>query len=415
MPEINGWPGGVNNIAADVSIPTDENGDIVYLRDAVNVDVLDEGKLRLRPGITQKIAASGAHSVYSNGKLMVWATADTLRCSDENLVTITILTDTRFAEPVSFEDVNGDIYFTNPSINGIIHPDGTYEAWGLEAPAEAPDIVALVTGPNLYSITCTFVTGSGQESGAPAANIVYCADNPSFQIFNIPQPTDPRITTVRIYMTNIDGVELQEVVELPVGITIYSLSGFFAYGNELTTQFMLPPPKGQLIELADGILYIASGNNVYHTEPLNYGLYDPTKNYFMYPERVTLIKHTTGGLYVSADQLHFLKNAGADGVSQDEVMPYRAVEGAICDLPDSKDFVFMSDRGFVRASVNGEVENLTEKNIAVDTYSRGAMGYTSVGGHEAIVAMFKNPVASNTVSEDYTKDINSRKQLETKF
>lgn len=415
MAKLDGWPAGVNNIAPDVALPTDDRGNVIALRDAVNVDVLDDGKLRLRPGIERILSEPNAHSVFSNGDLLVWATANTLRVSDVNYNIVTVLTDSRLATPISCVDVNGDIYFSNEYINGIIRADRTYEPWGLEVPTQAPTLTAITTGPNLFSVTCTFITDDGQESGAPIGRAVYCADNPAFTLSNIPQPTDLRIVAVRIYMTNIDGIEYQQVIELPKGITAYVINGFFAYGNVLTTQFMLPPPKGQLLEFSDGIVYIASGKNVFHTEPLNFGLYNPTKNYFMYSERVTLLKSHEGGMYIASDELHFLKNIGSDGVVQSDIMPYRAVEAAVCEVPDSRDFMFMSDRGFVKAGPGGQVANLTEKNIAVDTYSRGAMGYTSVGGHRAVIAVFKNPIASKSVSEDYTDDIKSRKQAESNF
>lgn len=409
--KLSGWPLGVNNVDADANIDViGPRGIIRALRDAVNVDIISDGKLRLRPGITQVKAEPTAHSLYSTSKFMVWVSGNELRVADRSLLTTTVLTDSRLARPISCVNVNGDIYFSNEDINGIIRSNGTYEPWGVAAPTTAPTAVSSSGGSNIYQVTCTFVTESGQESGAPLATTVTSGEIPSFTIYDVPQPTDTRVKYIRIYMTNIDGIELQQIIDLPVGVTTWGVYGFFAKGAALTTQFMEPPPCGQLLEVYNGIIYIASGNNVYHTQPLNYGLYDAENDFFMYSSRVTLIKAAIDGLYVGADQLYYLQASGTTNVSQVDVMPYKAVEAAVTSLPDTKDFIFMSDRGFVRVSAGGQVTNITEKNIAVDVYERGAMGYTSVGGHRAIIAMFKDPVANKTVADDFKADISSRQQ-----
>lgn len=407
--KIPGWPLGVNNLDADANIDVlGPRGIVRALRDAVNVDVISDGKLRLRPGITQAKAETNSHSLFSNDTFMVWVAGNSLRVADTELNTTTVLTDTRLADPISCVNVNGDIYFSNELINGIIRSSGEYEPWGITPPTVAPTITAS-GGDNLYQVTCTFVTDTGEESGAPLANSVYASDTPSITLYNIPQSADSRVTHVRLYLTNIDGGDLQQVVDVPNGVATWALYGFFAYGASLKTQFMEPPPCGQLLELYNGIIYIASGKNVFHTQPLNYGVYDPTGDFFMYPDRVTLLK-ARDGMYIASDQLYYLQASGTTSVSQTDVMPYKAVEAAVTELPDTKDFMFMSNRGFVRVAAGGQVTNLTEKNIAVDVSDRGAMGYTSVGGHRAIIAMFKDPVANQSVADDFKADISSRQQ-----
>lgn len=412
MAKYDGWPGGINNLAPDVALPTDQYGNVVTLRDAVNVDVLDKGLLRQRPGISQVFDSTNSHSLFANDTFMVWATDSELIICDTSMFARSILTDTRLAEPISFVDVNGDIYFTNTQINGIIRRDGTYERWGIDAPSVAPLPLTPQAGPYRYYVSCTFVTDRGEESGAPMGRLVSTAENPSIQLFDIPVSTDSRVSTVRIYLTNIDGMEMQQVIDLPNGATSWALQGFFSYGMALKTQFMEPPPKGQLLEFHDGIIYIASGSVVYHTQPLRFNLYDPSTDYLMYAHRVTLLGSVSGGLYIGADSLRFISNTGTEDISQDTALPIKAVEGAKTSVPDSTDFIFMSDRGFARAKSGGQVDLLTEKNIAVDSYSRGAMGYTSVGGHKAVVAVFANPTANENVAEDFVNDVNNRKSLE---
>lgn len=390
----------MNNIAPDIQMPTDQYGRVAALRDAVNVDVHNQGAVRRRPGIQQLVADQGAHSIFSTDAMVIWATTTTLKVSKANLEAQAVLTTPKLSKPISYVMVNGDVYFSNELVNGIIRADGSYEPWGIVPPVTAPTLSGR-PGSNKYQVTCTFIANTGEESGAPVGATISTGDTPSIQLSEIPQSSDTRVVATRIYITNIDGVEFQSVIDIPKGITSWVLAGFFARGETLKTQFMEPPPPGQLLELHNGVIYIASGINVVHTEPLNFGVYDPANSFFMNSSRVTLLKAVLDGLYVGTDQIRFLPSIGTDAVEEQKAKPYRAVEGAVCELPDTEDFMFMSDRGFVRAGVGGQLTDLTDRNIAVDYYDRGAMGYVITNGHKAVIAVFKNGQPNSAVAKDF--------------
>jgi hypothetical protein len=406
--KLKNWIAGVSNVAADNSLPKDQYGKTIGLRDGVNVDILTSGKLRRRPGIRQVVADAGAHSAYASDNMLIWATASTLKTRGIDNVVRTALTDIRLSKPLSFVTLNGRTYFSNEKINGIINADGSYEPWGITPPANPPTLSA-VAGVYQYQVTCTFVTVSGEESGAPIAAKVLCGDTPTIRVYNIPQSSDGRVVATRLYVTNIDGQLFSHATDVPAGQTIAVLSGFFSNGAALKTQFMQPPPPGQLLEYNNGIIYIASGSNIAMTRPLQYGLHDPAEDFFMYSERVTLLRGVPDGLYLSADQIYYLPKAGTDDVTQVQTMTGKAIEGAVCSLPNSEDIMFVTDRGFYQATLQGQIKNLTEAQVALDFYPRGAMGFIERNGHKAIVAIFDEGSLNPAVSEDFRVNDAARK------
>ena len=392
---ISGWPSGIDNRSSDQDVPRSS------LRDAVNCDILTSGKPRRRRGMRQVIADAGAHSVYGSPSWLVWATATTLNISGPNLVKRVLLTDIRLAAPISYTVLNNEIYFSNEAINGKITAAGNYEPWGITPPS-VPPLLSAVTGNRFIQVTCVFITASGEESGAPIGRVVSCGDNPVITVTGIPQSSDSRVVATRLYATDVDGREFFQAADVAAGNASYIFNGTPYKGQPLRTQFMQPPPPGQLISDKNGLIYIASGSNVFHTEPLNYNLYDPDAAFFMYSERVTLCRATNDGLYVSADQTYFLPKAGTDDVTQWPALPYKAYEGAACESIHSNDVFWMSERGFVVGTQSGEMTNLTEKQLAIDSHERGCMGIIETDGHKALVAIMKETKrVSPLASSDY--------------
>jgi hypothetical protein len=181
------------------------------------------------------------------------------------------------------------------------------------------------------------------------------------------------------------------------------LQGFFANGAQLKTLFMNMPPPGQLLDYLNGKIYIASGKVVWVTEPLRYGIVNPTTGYYMYAERVTLVKAVTDGFYTSSDKTYFVSEVirGEINVRQRMLFPHKAIEGATCVMPNNADVIWFSELGFVRGTASGEATLITENQLAVDKYARGAMAYTHINGHKAITAMLQGGVPNQEISSDY--------------
>jgi hypothetical protein len=400
-----GFPLGMNNRRSDFDLQQGEDG--APLRNAVNVDILASGRVRRRRGLTQRVADANAHSIFSDGVRMVWATPTALKLVGPNLVPTTLLTSVLLATPISYVPLHGEIYFSNERINGKITAANEYTPWGITPPSSAPTLAA-TAGDRFVQVTCTFVIGRpdaptspGEESGAPLGVVVSCTDTPSIRVTNIPQSSDSRVRWTRIYVTALNGTVFYSEVDVPAGVTAVTLNGKFGLGQRLETQFMQPPPPGQLLTYSAGRLHIASGNNVFSTRPLRYGLYDPEEDFLMYPERVTLLKGVEDGVYLSVERTYFVPGVGTPGVKPVEVFDYRAIEGAACDVAGSSDVMWLSERGLIRAANGGAAKNLTEEQIAIETVSRACLGPLEYNGHKAVLAIAEEGKVSSFASTDF--------------
>lgn len=392
MDSIKGWQLGVNNLADDGDIPSGA------LRDSVNTDITASGKPRRRAGMRQVIPDAGAHSVFGSSNFLIWATQNKLNVS-RDMTKNTVMVDTRLSKPISYVEVNGTVYFSNEDVNGCILPDGTLTPWGLPTPDNSISLSA-VTGNRIVQVTCAFVSSTGEVSGAPIGVSVACDDNPIITVNNIPQSADPRVTSVRLYATELDGRVFYECDQIPIGRTSTTVRGT-PIGEPLMTQFMEPPPPGQLIDYADGVIFIASGNNVFHTDPLRYGLCNLRESFFIFSERVTLLKSVSGGLFVSADQTYYIPKAATPSAQLDTKYPYKAIEGAACNLPQSTDVMFFTDYGLVRGSNGGATQSITENRIGIDQYSRGCLGVNKREGEFHVVCILRDPIKNSLVSSDF--------------
>ncbi len=421
---MDGWARGVDNRRANFDLPVDT------LRNAINCDILQSGKVRMRRGISQVIADANAHSVFGGDRFLMWATPTALKVCTEAFTPWTVLTDAKLADPISAYDVNGEIYFSNAKINGKITVDGLYEPWGIVPPSVPPTVTPLdvpqantfnaamlptvgastVPLNRKYQVTCVFVTASGEESGAPLGVQVTGGDMGYMKLTAIPQSSDSRVIATRIYVSDVDGSVFYSVLDVPTGVTTAYIQGPYGSGKQLKTQFLVNPPAGHLVDYTRGRIYIAVENRVYFTEPVGYNFVHPVFGYYEFPERVTLLKGTNDGLYVGSDITYFIdgdprpmKTGGSSPVTQKPTLPYKAIEGAACNFVDSQDVMWLSERGVVLGKSGGDVKNLTEERIAMDSANRGCMGIVEVNGFKAAVAIMRDSKNSPFVADDYVE------------
>jgi len=402
---MKGWAEGMDNRLSNTEMPASR------LRNIVNGVMTAQNRIRRRRGISQVIADANAHSVYSDGSRLFWATPTALKVATPPFFApVTVLTNVRLVAPLSFVFVNGVVYFSNEQINGTIDVNGVYAPWGIIPPSVAPACVSVdsyATKDKLFQVTCTFALASGEESGAPLGVQVSCGDVPSIALTNIPQSSDSRVTGTRIYATDIDGDNFYFQAFVPAGVTSTTIQGPFSGGDMLDTQFMQPPPPGQLLSFINGRIYIASGNIVYMTQPMRYGicnlgaLGDKQHDFYMFPQRVTLLKAVDNGCFVSSDITYFMSDSGTPKAQLQPRLPYKAYEGMACDVPNTRDVMWFSERGFVLGKSDGAVKNLVEDQIAVDSMLRGCIGFIEQNGVKTVVAISRDSVVSPLAADDY--------------
>lgn len=384
--KYNGFKDGMDNIQLDHALGKDT------LRNAVNVDVLDTGKIRRRRGFTKKYAGVHLHSLRAFSTFAVFVENSTLKKISPNYTTEN-LRGVGSNSHMGYTEINSELYFSNGVVSGRVQADGTVLELGVEDPSGQPTLTATTGGlaAGEYQVAVTFMTASGQESGSSApAKITLATENSGIALSAIPQPVGAEATKINIYKSSAGGATLFLAASVAKGTTSAVLTSDRDAGRTLKTQLLKRMPAGDILEYYSGRLFSALGNLACYSEPLSYGLCNINNNFMLFSGPISVIKAVSDGLFIVADKTYFLPGAGSENGSLIVVAPYRAVKGTGINLPKSTDVAWLSERGPMVGSSGGAVKLLTEESMALTLGGTGAMMFREFNGGSHLVGTARN-------------------------
>ncbi len=395
---------GVNNVSSEHSLSE------TTARVLRNVDVLADGKVKRRRGYQRVTSTTGAHSGFSHNGYVYYADGPSLFAWTPEFGAEAIADVTPDA-PVVYEDINGFLYVTDGRHRYIIDGVNAVKNWAVEAPSGMPNLTTNTFGTlpvGLYQVTMTFMRGQ-EESGAGMAQSIALNQQGSIEISNIPQPFDPDVTRIRIYVSNPSGETMYASATLPVGtmgVHIMALPS----GKKLETQFYEPLPAGQELCLYKGFMMSARDNVLYFSKPLQYGVYNPTEDYLQIAGRIDLLKAVQNGVYIAAGQRTYFLSGNSPEEFQLRIVHTRgAVPGTGLVIPASTfDFeglktgdvvVWWATNGtMVVGFPDGQISILREAELALPEYSRGAILARRQDGAKQLVSVLSEPKRDNALA-----------------
>lgn len=339
---LSGWPAGIDNRDPEQALTRDDNGAVVALRDAENVDLDRQGKVARRSGYTRIVSAASAHSLWGdprfpfglyvdNGSLMA------LREDGSSFV----LFGGMGTQPVSYAVAAGAVYWSSTEQHGRLNADGVAFPWGVPGPGGPPALTANPTVGGLhagrYQVTVTYLSPSGEESGASEAATVNVPEGGGIQLVAIPQPPDASYR-VRVYASAANGDVLYMAKDLPAGITTMLL-GVFRTGRPLETQFLEPMAPGHIVRWLNGRLYVAVGATLTYSEAMRYGLCHPVNNRIGFETRLAMVEPVASGddaagLYVaSGGRVYWLPGTDPKAFALKVARPHGVVPGTSLTVP----------------------------------------------------------------------------------
>ena len=228
---------------------------------------------------------------------------------------------------VSYAELNGAMYWSNGTEQGMVTSEGTVGRWGLPTPPPLVATAAAVGGltAGSYQLTPTAVV-AGLESGAPETVTVTVAEGGGLTITT---PAASAGVTFRIYRTGPQGESnaLRAVGDFPPATTVTLGTGF--RGQRLESLLAVPPPPGTELLAHQGRLWIAAGRTLWFTSELSPHWLFPAENYLWFESSITMLGSVDDGLYVGmAARTVFLQ-----GKSPNELT--RRVVDAVGALPGS--------------------------------------------------------------------------------
>lgn len=385
---------GYDNVAPETAMPAGA------LREAENVDLDKAGRVRRRPGLTLRYSGSGIHSLWSGGGRTLFVEEGSLKELGAGWTASALVSGLSVGSMVSYQEVAGQIWWTNGSQSGRISADGTVGAWAVPNPNGQPTL-SVRTGlggmaAGRYQVAVTFLSTDWEESGTGLAAQIDVAAGDGITLSNIPQGD---AALVRIYLTPPNGDAFYHYRDLAMGVTSTHI-GKATLGRRLETQFAEPIPPGQIVRFYSSRMWVASGAVLWHSLAFRYGLHQPEKDFFYFPSRITVLQPVDDGIYVVADKTYFLSGkvpgqmqltdvSGATGVEGTGV----SVEAKHFALEDAKGEVafWFSSHGAQLGLPGGSVNSVMEDRAVVPLYEEGSALFRERNGIRQVVTTVKRP------------------------
>lgn len=358
---------------------------------ATNCDLDKSGRLSRREGFTKKVTAV-AHSLWADNDQItcLFAVGGQLRRVAADYSTTLISALAGIGARMSYSKVNDAVYFSNGVDKGVLQ-DGVARTWGIAVP-ELPS-VALTVGympAGTYQFTMTYLREDGQESGAPLAGVVQVPEGGGL-VFTCPLSLDPGVARILGYLTTPNGDEMYQAFATTSGVFTYN-SDTLELNRPLATQFLQPPPAGQLVAYYRGRMFVAVGDTLYPSEPFAYELFD-YRNYIQFDGRITLLammedKESAGsvqrsGFFVGTDRsCGVLVGAAPEDFQYVPKTSYGAVLGAL-DYVDGSVFgdnslgalplpMWLTTQGICIGRPDMTIQNLTRTKYGFTAAGQGA-------------------------------------------
>lgn len=370
---------GLNNVLAPEDLHIKENFKSVgqYLKRAKNIDIDDSNKPRRRLGYQQSLAGTNCHSLWSNGQICLYREGSYLKRLNDTLQgSVTLRSGITGNLTMAYLPLDNKVYYSDGNISGVIE-NGVSRSWGLSIPPTSPVLLTIAGGllSGTYQVAYTYVRNDGQESGATEAAALTVAANQGVRITGIIPSADPTVTKIHVYVTRRDSETFYRAYILNNAAnqvcdhtTEDSLSG-----TPLRSQFLSPPPAGQILEYYNGRIFIGSFDAVWYTEPFKYELCDLSNNFIQFESDVTLIGAVSDGVYFGTDnEISFVRGDQPKSFKWDQKADYGAIFGTPQKIirPDVGQneatqtlIIFASAKGICIGGKSGEMINKSRETF----------------------------------------------------
>lgn len=338
-----------------------------WLTKADNVNINDTGGMDARKGWSLATAGTNITGAYTTEDFSRFYIVDAgaLKSIVPGVSAVTLRSGLNTA-PMSFTEVNGQVYFTNGIDSGIITADNEVMPWAWSVP-DAPRLAA-VSGSlpaGRYQVRCTFTLPDGRMTGPSESSELVLTDGQALQISAIPQLAGGR--------TNL--------FIAPADSTVYGLADRRApaamvwnsrakdLGIELMRPFCAPLPAGVgEIQHWKGRMYAAQylptadASIIWYSQPMGFHQFDTENGFFVVPGKALMLAPHATALIVGTEREVYAYNA--DGLPR--LAPYGVVPGRTWSEDDpvqgAKRILFWTTRGVCAAL---PFVNLTEQQVSV--------------------------------------------------
>ncbi len=401
--QIGPWSKGINNSVASYLLPkSTRESPGAACADALNVDFGDDGTAKRRSGFSHTLAMDTGHSLSTQG-------TKTLLCQGGSLgvitgvapLTMTTLRTGLPADPISYAEQDGEVWWSNGTASGRCNADNTDSPWAVPTPLDIP-LVTLGAGSlpaGAYRVAITHQMADGEESGASA---VYAYDLASAGSLVVTLPTArPGVTSFTIYCTETNGGVLQRYSTVSAATASVSITAAPTGRLLGDREFLSALPAGDIVAFFNGRLLSAKGRIISYSKVHDFGQTFAEENYIDVGAPITLMLPIQDGVFVVADRTYFYAGTDIKTASSREVLPYGGIKGTGFRHPNEDAVGWMGDNGFVIGHADGSVKLPQQSRGFVPP--RAAAGSTWVRVRDGLIHL----VCSMDSSAAYNKEVAS--------
>ena len=352
---------GIDNTSEDSAIVQGGREPFVYMRDAVNVNVTPAGKLNM-------IASGGkvTGSTYKN----LWQSPlhkDVFGLYVNDWVKVKVDGNSWSHEVLA---TIGDSEVCHAVLNNLVVVAGKHDIYTYDGRIAQPLTIDAPPSPFLASaitdhtktrsIAISWLRGDMESS---LSNYVSMGEDGQV---SLPMVTDPTVTAVNIYATNVGGTDMQLAGTVSRDATNFAITKDHKLGMAAQFAHLSPMPTGKFLCYWRGRLITATANVIRFSEPLAYHLHDERHGFIQTSQRVTFIQPVENGLWVGqSDHVIFIQGTNPDDMtisikSAQAPVPNSAIQIPSNDIGEAAEggslvTVWLASNGYVAGSSAGQI------------------------------------------------------------
>jgi len=352
---------GIDNTSEDAAMVQGGREPFVYVRDANNVNVTPAGKIDMiasggkvtsakYKGLWQSPLHKDVFGLYVNDWVKV--RVDGNSWSHEVLATIG---DGDICHAV----LNNLVVMAGK--HGIYNYDGqTCQRLTIDTPPTPFAASAIADYTKTRSVAISWLRGSMESSLSDYTTIGEVGQ------VALPMVTDPTVTGINIYATNVGGTDMQLAGTVNRGATSFVITEGHTLGMAVQFAHLSPMPTGKYLCYWRGRLITATANVIRFSEPLAYHLHDERHGFIQTSQRVTFIQPVESGLWVGqSDHVIFIQGTQPDDMtisikSAQAPVPNSAIQIPSNDIGEVAEggslvTVWLASNGYVAGSSAGQI------------------------------------------------------------
>jgi len=368
---------GINNVGEDAAL----QGERLFVRDALNVNVTPAGKAEIRPG-ARLVTAQRYRNLWQSplhGDTFATLGTDWVKV-DPSTWLHRVLAAVGDGD-AAYEVLNNQVVVAAPA--GIFTFDGSV-AQRLTLDTPAPPFVMAESGSlpaGTYGVAVAWLRGA-QESAQSEIAFTEVGDAGALSV-TLPMCLDASVTGARLYLTRQNGGELLLAGDYALASPGIRLPLLPDLGRPAQFRHLSPMPTGKYLKYWRGRLLVANGNVLRWSEALAYHLHDERHGFVQMPQRITFIQPVDGGIWVGqVDHVAFLAGAEPGALSLSRKASRAPIPGSAILVPaevvgsnaspgGSPVAVWLAENGYVMGTGGGDLAEVHAGVMAGITGQRG--------------------------------------------